>query len=80
MTTQTLGKAGEFTIYVTNGGLYFEHDEHGEDYCACVYIDGARQIYDYDMCGVLPREVGQWLHDNSYNVEWNSEWEMWDTV
>lgn len=67
-------KAAPFTVYATDYGLFFEHDEHGDDYCARVFIDGADQIYDYDLCGVLPERVGAWLHREGYNVEWRTEY------
>lgn len=71
----------DFTIYQSQDQIYFEHIEQGEDYACCVYLDGGGKIHDYDMCYVMPKQVGEWLHLNGYNVTQDTDghWD-WEDV
>ena len=64
-----------FGVYIGKDKIYFEHEDLGEDYSCCVFLENGR-VYDYDMCFMMPHEVGQWLHKEGYNVYWDGE--MWD--
>ena len=67
----------DFTIYQSQEQIYFEHIEYGEDDACCVYLDGAGNIYDYDMCYGIPDQVGEWLQLNDYNVARDTDG-LWD--
>ena len=66
---------GKYTAYFSEDRIYFEHNKLGEDDAICFYLDQG-QIYDYDMSYGIPRQVGEWLHANGYNVVcYDGEWE-----
>ena len=63
---------GNYTAYISEDQIYFEHNKYGEDDSCCVYIKHNR-IYDYDMCYCIPREVGDFLYKRAYNVYFDGE-------
>jgi hypothetical protein len=75
---EVLGRSHPYTVYKTDYGLYFEHDELGEDDSCCVWLEG-KKVTDYDSCYVMPDEVGAWLARWDYsNVVFNFEHKHWD--
>ena len=62
------GQAGDYSVYVGDGRVYFEHNEYGEDDALCAYIDDGR-VYDYDMAFGMCDEIRAWLDFNGYNTE-----------
>ncbi len=73
-----LGRAGPYAVYKTDYGLYFEHEELGDEDSCCVWLDG-KKITDYDSCFVIPDEVGAWLSRWGYlGVCYNFEHSYWD--
>lgn len=60
--------------------LYFEHKKYGDASCCLVYVDQwpeGDSIYEMDLCGVMPEEVGEWLQQKGYNVVWDEDYECY---
>lgn len=66
-----------FSVWPSQDEIYFEHVELGDEYACCVYLDGDGKIRDYDACYVIPEQVGEWLHENGYNVTQDTDG-YWD--
>ena len=61
-------ECGEYTVFVNDAVVYFEHNYYGEDDAICCYHKDGR-VYDYDMAFGMCDEIRAWLEANGYNTE-----------
>ena len=57
----------DYSVYVGNDRVYFEHIIKGEDDAICVYVDG-KHVHDYDMAFCMIPEAREWLDANGYDT------------
>lgn len=67
-----------FSVWPSQDQIYFEHNELGDEYACCVFLDKSTgKIFDYDSCAVIPEEVGDWLKFHDFNVVQDKDG-LWD--
>ncbi len=58
----------DYSVYVADDRVYFEHTTRGEDDSICVYHDRLKRVYDYDMSFCMIDEAREWLDANGYDT------------
>jgi len=68
--TYKLTETENYTIGLNNNGLggYFEHHRLGEDKAGELLINEQGELYDYDGCWMLPKEVALELESRGVNI------------
>ena len=58
----------DYSVYVGDDRVYFEHNERGEDDAICVFVMQGNICYDYDMSFCMIPEAREWLDANGYDT------------